>query len=92
MIGKVLALGFVCSGMGVGQTSSAPAIAPAAIARAAAAVTPAKGVCVRGGFDPAEHIGAVSGRGAAIRAYAGWLSHDQFAEGQRSSQLNREVK
>ena len=39
-----------------------------------------QGVCVRGGFDPAEHIGAVSRGAAAVSADPGWLSHDQSAD------------
>jgi uncharacterized protein (TIGR03435 family) len=44
MIGKILALGFVCTGMAVGQTSSAPAVATSATPAAtnAAPTAPAK--------------------------------------------------
>ena len=39
MIGKILAGGFVCAGMAVGQTAAAPAAAGAAIAQAATTTT-----------------------------------------------------
>ena len=44
MIGKILALGFICTGMAVGQTSSAPAVATSATPAAtnAAPTAPAK--------------------------------------------------